>query len=132
VIRVLVLLVSVSAAAASVDLGHKALATSSAELAHDRSALYLAGGAAASLFWAGLITLTRSPSIALAGGVLLGGAAGNLASVALWPEGVPNPLVARGIAFNLADISAVLGLALLVPAILVFAVQNRQRLFEPV
>ena len=129
--RTLALLVSVAALVASVDLAHKALTTSSAEFAHDRSALYLAGGTVASLVWAGFIALTRSSSIALAGGVLLGGAAGNLASVALWSEGAPNPLVAGGIAFNVADVSAVLGVALLVPAILVFAARNRERLFEP-
>jgi hypothetical protein len=54
-------------------------------LAHDRSAPYVVGVAGASLVWAGAVALTRSPSIALAGGVVLGGAVGNLASIALWP-----------------------------------------------
>jgi lipoprotein signal peptidase len=122
---------------AVLDLAHKALAISErggAVLAHDRSAPYVAGLAAASLAWAGAIALVRSPAIALTGGLVLGGAIGNLASFALWPSlpGVPDPLVAGSIAFNLADFSAVLGLALLLPAILVFAVRNRERLFEPV
>lgn len=131
VTRTLGVLLGAAAAVAAVDLVHKAVTPSNAALAHDRSWLYLAGGTVVSLVWAGLITLTRSPSIAFAGGVLLGGATGNLASVALWPEGVPNPLVAGGIAFNVADVSAVLGLLLLVPAIVVFAVRNRGRLFDP-
>jgi hypothetical protein len=64
----------------------------------------------------------------------VGGAAGNVLSLALWPSltGVPNPLVSHGVAFNLADVSAGLGLVLLGPAVLVFAVSNRRRLFEPV
>jgi lipoprotein signal peptidase len=119
------------------DLAHKALSISErggAVLAHDRSALYVAGVAAASLVWAGAVALTRSSSIAFAGGVVLGGAAGNLVSIALWPglPGVPNPIVAGGVAFNVADVAVLIGFGLLLPTILVFAVRNRERLFEPV
>jgi len=126
-----------AAVVAAIDLSHKALAVSErggAVLAHDRSAPYVAGLAAATLAWASAIALVRSASIALAGGLVLGGAIGNLASFALWPTlpGVPDPLVAGGIAFNLADVSALLGLVFLVPAIVVFAARNRERLFEPV
>jgi lipoprotein signal peptidase len=119
------------------DLAHKALSISEeggAVLAHDRSALYVAGVAGASLLWAGAVALTRSSSIAFAGGVVLGGAAGNLVSIALWPSlpGVPDPIVAGGVAFNLADVAVAVGFALLLPATIVFAMQNRERLFEPV
>jgi lipoprotein signal peptidase len=133
VIRTFALLLGVAAMVAALDLGHKALSLSepSVVLVHDRSPLYLAGGAAASLVWAVLITLTRSSSIALAGGVLLGGAAGNLLSVALWP-GVPDPIVAGPLAFNVADAAIALGLVLLIPAALLFAARNRERLFEPI
>jgi lipoprotein signal peptidase len=137
VVRTVTLLLGAAAVVAAIDLTYKELAVSErggAVLAHDRSALYVAGLAAATLAWAGAISLVRSTSIALAGGLVLGGAIGNLASFALWPSlpGVPDPLVARGIAFNLADVSALLGLTLLVPAILLFAARNRERLFEPV
>ena len=120
----------------ALDLAQKQLAISEmggAVLAHDRSALYVAGVAGASLVWAGTISLTRSSSIAVAGGVVLGGAAGNLFSIALWPSlpGVPDPIVAGGVAFNVADVAVVAGLSLLLPATLVFAVRNRERLFEP-
>jgi len=62
----------------------------------------------------GALLAARSTALALVGGVLLGGAAGNLASLAFWP-GVPNPLVAGGLAFNLADVFAAAGGLVLVP-----------------
>lgn len=136
-IRTFALLLGTATVVAALDLAHKALAISErggAVLAHDRSAPYVTGLAIATLAWAGAIALVRSASIALAGGLVLGGATGNLASFALWPSlpGVPDPLVAGGFAFNLADISALLGLALLLPSIVVFAARNRERLFEPI
>jgi hypothetical protein len=137
VIRTLGLLLVTTTVVATVDLAHKAVAISErggAVVLHDRSALYAAGLAVVSLLWAGAIVLIRSASIALAGGVVLGAAAGNLASLALWPSlrGVPDPLVAGELAFNLADGAAALGLVLLLPATVVFAVRNRERLSEPV
>ena len=89
------------------------------------------GSAWPALAWAATVVLIRSPSIALAAGSSLGGAAGNVVSLALWP-GVPNPLVLGEIAFNVADLSVAVGLALLLPATVVFAVRNRARLFEPI
>src|ERR1700694_11388 len=121
----------------ALDLVETQLAVSGhrgALLAHDRSALYVAGVAAASVLWAGALTLTRSGPIMFTGGLVLGGAAGNLVSIALWPSvpGVPDPIVAGGVAFNVADVAVMAGFTLLVPATLVFALRNRARLFEPV
>ncbi len=45
---------------------------------------------------------------------------------------MPNPIVVDGLAFNLADVSVALGLVLLLPVLIAFAVRNRERLFEPV
>jgi lipoprotein signal peptidase len=137
VIRTLGLLAGTAGAVAGLDLAHKALSISErggAVFAHDRSGLYVAGVAAAALAWAGAVARVRSASIAVAGGIVLGGAIGNLVSIALWPSlpGVPDPLVAGGVAFSVADVAVAVGFVLLLPAILVFAVQNRQRLFEPV
>jgi lipoprotein signal peptidase len=131
------LLLGAATIVVAVDVGYTALAISErggAVLAHDRSALYVIGVAAASLLWAVAIARVRSSSIALAGGVVLGGAAGNLLAIALWPSlpGVPDPIVAGGVAFNLADVAVVVGFALLLPATLVFAMKNRERLFEPI
>ena len=86
----------------ALDLVETQLAVSGhrgALLAHDRSALYVAGVAAASVLWAGALTLTRSGPIMFTGGLVLGGAAGNLVSIALWPSvpGVPDPIVAGGL-----------------------------------
>ena len=122
---------------AGADLAHKAIAVSEVDgalYAHPRSALYAVGVAALSAVWIGAILLTSSTSIALAGGVLAGGAAGNVVSLGLWPSvpGVPNPLVGGGYAFNFADLAVGTGAVLLLMATAVFAVRNRERLREPV
>jgi lipoprotein signal peptidase len=130
-------LVGTAAVVGSVDLVHKAVALAEpghAVVVHPRSALYAVGVVAISGLWATAILLTRSGSIAFGGGVFVGGAVGNVASLALWPgvEGIPNPLVARDVAFNVADVAVALGLALVLAAAVVFAAQNRTRLGEPV
>jgi lipoprotein signal peptidase len=122
---------------AAADLIHKAVALAdpgSLVVLHPRSVPYAVGVVAVSALWAAAILLTRSTSIALAGGVFLGGAAGNVASLALWPSvaGVPNPLIAGDIAFNLADLAVALGLALVLVSAIVFTVRNRAHLGEPV
>jgi lipoprotein signal peptidase len=137
VIRTLALLLGAATVVTTLDLAYKALSISErggAVLAHDRSALCVAGVAAASVVWAGAVALTRSSSIALAGGVVLGGAIGNLMSIALWPSlpGVPDPIIAVGVAFNIADVAVLAGLVLLLPGTVLFAVRNKERLFEPV
>jgi lipoprotein signal peptidase len=135
--RTLGLLLGAATTVLTLDLAYTALSISErggAVLVHERSALYVAGVAAASVLWAGAIARTRSSSIAFAGGIVFGGAAANLVSIALWPSlpGVPDPIVAGGVAFNLADVAVVAGFALLLPATLVFAMRNKERLFEPV
>jgi hypothetical protein len=137
VLRSFLLLLATATLVTAVDLTHKALEISEhggAVLAHERSAFYAAGVTVAALVWAASVVLTRSPSIALAGGILLGGGAGNLASLALWPSvpGVPNPLVAGTLAFNLADVGVAVGLALLLCTTVVYGARNRARLSEPV
>ena len=52
-----------------------------------------------------------------------------------WSEGVPDPLVVAGarygVAFNLADVFALGGDALLLSAAVLYAMRNRGRLREP-
>ena len=122
--RVLALLVGAATVVALLDLAHKAYAISErggAVLLHDRPTRYVVAGAILSLGWACAIVLTRSSSIAFAGGVVLGGAAGNLVSFALWPSlsGVPDPILVGWLAFSLGDVAVVVGFALLIPAVLV-------------
>jgi lipoprotein signal peptidase len=135
--RTVGLLLGAAAVVVALDLGQKQLAISErggGVYLHDRPVTYVVAGAALTLAWAGAIALTRSTVIAVPGGVVLGGAAGNLLSFALWPSlpGVPDPIVAGGLAFSLGDVAVGIGLMLLIPATLVFTRRNRGRLFEPI
>jgi len=134
--RTLGFLLAAAALVMALDLVQKQLAIadrSEGVYLHDRPVSYVIAGAALSLGWAGAIALTRSALIAVPGGVVLGGAVGNLASFALWPslQGVPDTLVAGGLAFSVGDIAVGVGLLLLVPAAAVFAHRNRGRLVDP-
>ena len=133
-------LVAVATGFAAADLGHKALVLADGGggvLADKRSLLYALGAGLAALALGLALVATRSLLLAAAGGVVVGGAAANAISLALWPsyDGVPNPFFAgdqvRGIAFNLADVFLATGGLLLVPAAaLIFAARNRERLGE--
>jgi hypothetical protein len=130
VVRRALLLVAVALVAAGVDLAVKR--TVPTELYHERSGLYvlLAGCA---LPWAAALVATGSRLVAAAGGVLVGGAAANVVSLALWPAGIPDPLVRGGVAFNPADVCALAGGLVLIPlAVAVFAAGNRDRVRQPV
>jgi lipoprotein signal peptidase len=117
-----------AAAFACLDLAHKASAE--ATPAHPRSAAYVVVVLGLALMWSAAILATGSALLALAGGVVLGGALGNLASLALWP-GVPNPIELDSIAFNLADAFVLGGFAMTAAATLTFALRNPERLREP-
>ena len=134
--RILALLLGAATVVAALDLAHKAHAISERSgevLLHDRPARYVIAGAVLSLAFAGAVALTRSSSIALAGGVVLGGAAGNLLSFALWPSlsGVPDPILAGGLAFSLGDVAVLVGFVLLVPAVLVFRTRSARLASAP-
>ncbi|MDP9492012.1 MAG: hypothetical protein M3P42_07425 [Actinomycetota bacterium] len=122
-------LVGVAIPAAALDLAHKA--GTDAQYFHVRSPAYVVLALVLASLWAGAILATGSLSIALGGGVVAGGAIGNVVSLTLWP-GVPNPIELEAIAFNLADLFVVGGFLLTAGATLVFALRNRERLGEPV
>ncbi|MEP6813343.1 MAG: hypothetical protein ABI990_10165 [Actinomycetota bacterium] len=74
----------------------------------------------------------RSEVIALGAGVAAGGALATLVSGLAWAGGVPDPLVAGGVAFNLADLAIAAGDALLVIGVCAHAWANRADLSRPV
>ena len=120
------MLAGTAGAVAALDLAQKALSISDrggAVIAHHRSGLYVGAGAVAAFLWGAAVARVGSPSIAVAGGVILGGAVGNLFSIALWPSlvGVPDPLVAGDVAFSVGDVAVGFGILLLIPAIVIFA-----------
>ena len=117
-------------AAGGADLAHKA--SSEAQYLHQRSASYVVCVLALGAAWAAAIVATRSLPMALGGGVLTGGIAGNVASLALWP-GVPNPIELEPIAFNLADVVFVVaGFVSVALAALALVVREPERLHDPV
>ena len=117
---------------AAIDLLQKAL--TSAEFHHARTPyITLLMGA---LITALVVLVPRLPSTtaAIGAGVACGGALGNLVSLLAWTQGVPDPFVlagaTNGLAFNLADLFAVSGDALLLSAVILYGMQQRARLRE--
>jgi lipoprotein signal peptidase len=128
------ILVSTAVAFATIDLLHKAFA--SADFHHAR-APYV-GLLIGSLIAALVVLVPRLPSTtaAIGAGIACGGALGNLVSLLAWTHGVPDPFVVvaatRGLAFNLADLFAVTGDALLLSAVILHGMQHRGQLRQRV
>jgi lipoprotein signal peptidase len=119
---------------ASIDLLHKS--STNAEFHHARTPyVTLVMGA---LIVALVLLVPRLPSnvAAFGAGVACGGALGNLISLLAWSQGVPDPFVVtgatHGLAFNLADLFAVAGDAMLLSAVVLLGLQRRTALREPV
>src|SRR6185503_8375578 len=116
------------------DLLHKAVTP--AEFHHARTpyVTLLMGALIASL----VILVPKLPSnvAAIGAGIACGGALGNLVSLLAWDQGVPDPFVivgaTHGLAFNLADLFAVSGDALLLSAVILLGLQRRAALRQPV
>lgn len=119
---------------ALVDLVHKLLTPASFH--HARAPFVVL--AMLALIAALVLLVPRVPSNAAAVGAGLagGGTIGNLVSLLAWSQGVPDPLVVtgamHGIAFNLADVFALTGDALLLSAIVLYGVRHRAHLRQPV
>ena len=101
-------------------------------LSHARSPLGLAGAGALAAALLVLVPRARSAAMSAFGGVAAGGAAATLIAGVAWRDGVPNPLVRGGIAFNLADLAIGAGDALLIGSALLLAWRRRARLFAAV
>jgi lipoprotein signal peptidase len=76
-----------------------------------------------------LVPRAGSRALARAAGIACGGALGNLVSVIVFRRGVPDPIVvshlAGGVAFNLADVFALVGDAAMLSAAAVYAIRRR-------
>ena len=129
-----VLLLTTACVVAAVDLGHKAAVSSPYHHLRSLGVVVLAAGVIAAL----VTFVPRLPSAAasVGAGLAAGGALGNLVSVLAWSEGVPDPLVLAGarygVAFNLADVFALVGDALLLCGVAVHALRHRDELRVPV
>jgi lipoprotein signal peptidase len=123
------LLAAVAAALLVPDLAQKAL---SPVYGHPRSTAYALLAAALLALVVALVPRVPSRAVAVAGGVAAAGAAGNLVSSLAWRGGVPNPIVAGDVAFNLADVYALVGAAALVTGAAAFALRHPERLREPI
>lgn len=73
-----------------------------------------------------------SRPIALGAGIAAGGALATLVGGVVWANGVPNPLAAHGVAFNLGDLAIGGGDVLLIGGALLHAWLRRQRLRDPI
>ncbi len=119
---------------ATADLVHKAVVP--AELHHARTPFVglVMGGLVAAL----VVIVPRLPSnaAAIGAGIVCGGALGNLVSLFAWSQGVPDPLMIAGethaLAFNLADVFALVGDVLLLSAAVLHGVRHRGTLREPI
>ena len=126
--RLLMLLIAV--ALACVDLAEKAEETTVYHHARSPFAVLATTCVVIGL----LVLVPRLPSRAalLGAAVATGGALGNLISAIVWTQGVPDPLVvggpAHGIAFNLADVFVFIGDAVMLSAVVVYALRHRAEL----
>jgi lipoprotein signal peptidase len=119
---------------AVVDLVHKALTPTNFHHARAPIVIVVMVG----LITALVVLVPRVPSTAAAvgAGIACGGTLGNLVSLFAWSQGVPDPLVVmgatQGLAFNLADVFALTGDALLLSTIVLHGVRHRAHLRQPV
>lgn len=123
----------IAALLAAADLVHKAAVDTPEWAFHLRSEAW---ELLAATLVVGCVALTRIPSNAVAAGsaLLAGGALGNLVSSLESDRGVPNPIVAGGdavVAFNLADVFTLAGIAALMAALIVVTIRHREQLMPP-
>lgn len=103
---------------------------------HERSPLAVLLIAIVVLGLVSLVPRVPSQAAAVGAGIAAGGAIANLVSALAWQGGVPDPLVlggvGGGVAFNLADVFALSGDAVLLTAALLYATRRRTAMGQPV
>ena len=128
------LLVCTAVSFAAVDLVHKSLAH--ADFHHARTPFVALTMAAVIAALCILVPRVQSNTAAVGAGLACGGALGNLISLLVWSQGVPDPLVVadkmHSLAFNLADLFTIAGDALLLSAVVLYGLRHRARLRESV
>jgi lipoprotein signal peptidase len=116
------------------DLLHKAVTP--AEFHHARTPYVTLVMAALIVSLVILVPKLPSNVAAVGAGIACGGALGNLVSLLAWEQGVPDPFVVvgatHGLAFNLADLFAVSGDALLLSAVILLGLHRRAALRQRV
>jgi hypothetical protein len=121
------LLLGSAVAVGGADLAVKASVTTIAWDYHPRSHAWslLAIG-----LLVGLVPLALLPSklVAASAGTVAGAVLGNVVSGRLHGGAVPNPLVAGGVAFNLADVAVLACTPVLMVALARVAIRNRDRI----
>ena len=124
------LLVCIAVSFAAIDLVHKSFAP--AEFHHARTPFVALIMSAVIAALVALVPRVPSNAAAVGAGIACGGALGNLISLLAWSQGVPDPLVvagaAHGLAFNLADLFAIAGDALLLSAVVLHGMRHRAML----
>jgi lipoprotein signal peptidase len=123
------LLVTVAAVLAAADLVQ---AASEPVYGHPRSVAYVVLAAALVAALVALVPRVPSTWFAVVGGVATAGALGNGIAALAWRGGVPNPIVAGGVAFNIADVCTAAGALALVAGAAVLAVTRRDALSQAV
>lgn len=128
------LLVGTTVSFAAIDLVHKSFV--SAEFHHARTQFVALIMAALIVTLFVLVPRVPSNAASTGAGIACGGALGNLISLFAWSQGVPDPLViagtVHGLAFNLADVFAITGDALLLSAVVLHGMRHRACLQERV
>jgi hypothetical protein len=121
------ILVAAALPLTAADLATKAVLPTDPSLFHERSTAWALASLA---LLAVAVALCRLPSrlLAAAAGVFASGLAGNLGSALRHHGAVPDPFVAGTVAFNLADVLLVAGVALLGAAGMRLAVHHRHLL----
>jgi len=120
----------IAAALACIDLADKV--ATRADYHHVRSSFAVLVTTVVVVGLVLLVPRLPSPAALVGAAVATGGALGNLVSVIVWRQGVPDPLVvgaaARGIAFNLADVFVFVGDTLMLSAVVLYALRHRAQL----
>ena len=101
-------------------------------LSHERSLVLYAFGLVVGAALLALTPRVGSRLVSVGSGLAGGGAFATVVCGLAWRDGVPNPLLHDGVAFNLADVAIACGVPLLVAGALLHAWTNRARLRETV